>query len=226
MRHTMRSTTGLATMLCMGLACAAAQAAEFATVVSSTPVTASLPMPRQVCSEGQQLVQQRPSGAGALLGAIAGGVIGHNVGGGFGRAAATGLGAVAGSLIGDQVEANANPAYELPVRRCQVVNSYENRVVGYDVVYDYAGQRYSTRMARDPGAQLAVSVQPADAAGASLPVPAYAEPVPETVAPAYQPVPRTVYYAPVPPVVYVAPAIGFGLGYYGGYYGGYRGRHW
>ena len=216
--------TALAALL--GAACfgGAAQAAEFAAVVSSTPVNASVPVPRQVCSDGQQLVQQRPSGAGAVIGAIAGGVIGHNLGYGVGQVAATGFGALTGAVIGGQVEANATPPVEVPVRRCQTVSTYENRVVGYDVVYDYAGQRYSTRMARDPGAQLAVSVQPVNPT-ASLPVPADAEPAVEAAPPParyYQTVPRPVYYEPAPPVVYVAPMVNLGFGYYGGY----RGRHW
>jgi uncharacterized protein YcfJ len=202
-----------------------AHAAEFAKVVSSTPVTASVPVARQLCSDSQQLVQQRPSGAGAVIGAIAGGVIGHNLANGFGRAAATGLGVVAGSVVGDQVEAANTPLAEVPVRRCQTVSSYETRVVGYDVMYEYAGQRYSTRMARDPGTQLAVNVQPADSGG--LPAPADAgrdgTPVPATPAPQtvyYAPAPQTVYYAPAP--VYVTPAISFGFGYYGGYRGHWR----
>jgi uncharacterized protein YcfJ len=209
----------------------AAHAAELATVVSSTPVIVSVLVPRQQCSDGQQLVQQRPSGAGALLGAIAGGVIGHNVGNGFGRAAATGIGAMTGAVVGDQVEAANSPVTEVPVRRCQTVSSYENRTVGYDVVYDYAGQRYSTRMARDPGRQLAVNVQPAESGGGlpapldagqdGTPVPAYAAP-PQTVY--YAPAPQTVYYAPAPyySPYYVMPAISFGFGYYGGYHRG----HW
>ena len=209
-----------------------AQSAEVASVVSSTPVTVSVPVARQSCSDTQQLVQPQPSGAGAVIGAIAGGVIGHNVGGGFGRAAATGLGVVAGSVIGNQVEANANPPVEVPVRRCRTVNGYENRVVGYDVMYEYAGQRYSTRMARDPGAQLAVSVQPALADGASVPAPVFNDPAPpqtvyydEPQRPAYYAPYYAPYYSPyyVGPSVYVAPVIGFGFGYYGGYRGG---RHW
>src|ERR1700733_11652061 len=68
----------------------------YATVISSTPVTANVPVPRQQCTEGSQYVQQAPSGAGALIGAVAGGLLGNTVGGGFGRAAATGIGAVAG----------------------------------------------------------------------------------------------------------------------------------
>ena len=215
----------------IGAACAV-QAAEMATVISSTPVTASIAVPRQVCTDGQQIVQQRPSGAGAVIGAIAGGVIGHNLGNGFGRAAATGIGAVTGAVIGDQVEAANSPVSEVPVRRCQTVSSVEQRVVGYDVMYEYAGQRYSTRMARDPGRQFAVSVQPAESG--TLPSPVYqpqeGTPVPSntTAAPVYyETAPQPAYYYSPAPAVYVAPAFGFGLGYYGGYYGGYRGhRHW
>lgn len=219
----------------------AAQAADVATVVSSTPVTASVAVPRQVCSDGQQLVQQRPSGAGALIGAIAGGVIGHNLGNGFGRAATTGLGAVTGAIVGDQVESANTPVAEVPVRRCQTVSSVEQRVVGYDVIYDYAGQRYSTRMQRDPGRQMAVNVQPADGSGLPAPLDDRAQqvgtPVPSTLPAAPQPVyvppqqpvyaqPDTVYYAPQPvyygpPPIYVAPV--FGFGYYG-YRGHYRWR--
>ena len=82
-----------------------------------------------------------------------------------------------------------------------------------DVMYEYAGQRYSTRMARDPGTQLAVNVQPADsgalptpadAARDSTPVPAYTTSQPVYY---YTPAPQPVYYVPAP--VYVAPAISF-----------------
>lgn len=213
-----------------------AHAAATATVVSSTPVVVSVAVPRQVCSDGTQLVQPRPSGAGAVIGAIAGGVIGHQFGGGFGRAAATGVGAVTGAIVGDQVEAANAPVTEVPVRRCQTTSAVEQRVVGYDVVYEYAGQRYSTRMARDPGRQLAVNVQPADG---SLPAPIDAGQIGTPVPPATTSAPQPIYsatspvyydYAPAPAYyvapspVLVAPAIGFGFGYYGGGY--YRHRHW
>jgi len=205
----------------------AARAAEYATVISSTPVTATVSVPRQVCSDSQEVVQQRPSGAGAVIGAIAGGVLGHTVGGGFGQAAATGLGVVAGAAVGNQVEANSTPPMELPVRRCQTVSSREGRIVGYDVMYEYGGQRYSTRMTSDPGKQLAVTVQPADAGGASVPVPAASEQAAQAAPPQtviYQQVPAPVYYNPYPAPYYMGPVIGLGFGYYGGY-GGYRG-HW
>src|SRR6266568_9382030 len=67
MRHNTHRTVALTAFLAAGFGgMTAARAAEFATVVSSTPVLASVPVARQVCSDGQQLVQQRPSGAGAL----------------------------------------------------------------------------------------------------------------------------------------------------------------
>jgi uncharacterized protein YcfJ len=214
-----------------------ASAAEYANVISATPVTGSVPVPRQACADTERVVQQPTSGAGALVGAIVGGVIGHQFGGGFGRAAATGVGVVAGSAIGNQAEANGNPATAVPVRSCSTVMQYENRIIGYDVVYEYNGQRYTTRTAGDPGPHLAIDVRPngdtpLDRAGppqnyadASAP-PAYADPgyagaPPAYYAPAYAPSPY--YYAPAP--YYVGPTIGIGLfggyGYRHGYY-----RHW
>jgi uncharacterized protein YcfJ len=245
MNTTTARKTGLAAAAALALlgASAAASAAEYATVVSSTPVTGSVAVPRQDCIQGEQIVQQAPSGAGALLGAIAGGVVGNQFGHGFGRAAATGLGAVAGSAIGNNVEANANPPTAVPVQRCRTVQSRENRIVGYDVVYEYHGQRYSTRLPQDPGARLAVDVRPA-AANAPLDrlgpadtygavPPAYAEtaPIVEDAAPVYYTYggPRGYYYgAPVvyPAPYYMGPVIGFGIGYWAGH-SWHRGhRHW
>jgi uncharacterized protein YcfJ len=233
MRQALRPLLAAAAVGAAGAA-PAAFAADYATVISSTPVTASVPVRQQMCSDSQQIVQPAPSGAGAVIGAIAGGVLGNSVGGGFGRAAATGIGAVAGSVIGNQIEADGQPATAVPVRRCQTATRYENRVVGYDVMYEYAGQRYSTRMARDPGQRFAVSVQPADANGTALPAPLVSTPVPTYDAPVtaaeappqpvyYDPLPPPVYYYPAAPYYYGAPAISFGFGYYGGWRGG---RHW
>ncbi len=233
MRHTLRPFLAAAAVGAAGAA-PAVLAADDATVVSSTPVFAAMAVPRQTCADSQQIVQRAPSGAGALIGAIAGGVLGHHLGSGFGRAAATGLGAVAGSVIGNQIEADGQPATAVPVRRCQTVTRHEERVVGYDVMYEVAGQRYSTRMARDPGARLAVSMQPAEANGGMVPAPVapgrtsgYDEPVDTAEAaprPAYHdPLPPPVYdypAAPYSPYYYAAPTISFGIGYIGGWRGG------
>lgn len=215
----------------------ASQAADYATVVSSTPVVVSVPVARRQCADEQQLVQPRQTGAGAVLGAIVGGVIGHNVGAGMGRAAATGVGVVAGAVLGDQVEANAAQPYASTVRNCRSVSTLEQRTVGYDVQYDYAGQRYSTRLPRDPGPRMAVDVRPAVNAGNEPAAPVYDMPAqPGSTAPDYyQPVPAR--SRAVAPVVYynepyaqpyygtyIVPSISLGFGYYGGYRGGRHGH--
>lgn len=201
-------------LLAAGLlaACGAALATEFGTVISSTPVTAQVAVPQQQCSEQLALVQPRTSGGGALLGAIVGGVVGNSVGGGFGRAAATGLGVVAGSVIGDRTEAANTPPAEVPVRSCQTVTGYENRFLGYDVVYEYNGQRYSTRLAQDPGARIAmnVSVSPA---GGTVPATVAAPPAVYAPPPVYAPYPYS-YYGYPGAAGAVVPSISVGVGGY------------
>jgi uncharacterized protein YcfJ len=256
MKTMIRTGTAAAAFTALLGAAASAGAAEYATVVSATPVNGSVAVPRQDCVEGEQVIQQQPSGAGALIGAIAGGVIGNQFGHGFGRAAATGAGVVAGSAIGNNVEANANPPVAVPVRRCRTVSAYESRVLGYDVVYEYNGQRYTTRLPRDPGPRLAIDIRPTAAAPldrvgpprtyGAVP-PAYAEAAPSysDSPPAYYddaPVYPAGYYAAAPYYVgpsyaspyYVGPAIGLGIGYWIGstWHRGYRrgyyggGRRW
>jgi uncharacterized protein YcfJ len=212
----------------------AARAAEYAMVISANPVTGSVPVPRQECVDGERIVQQQPTGAGAVVGAIVGGVIGNQFGAGAGRAAATGLGIVAGSALGNQAEVNSNAATAVPVRNCRTVSRYENHVVGYDVVYEYNGQRYTTRTASDPGPRLAIDVRPSgdappDRAGppatySDAPPPGYGYGGPAYVqaAPVYY-APAPYYYAPAP--YYWGPAIGIGIGFGGyGWHHGYR--HW
>lgn len=53
---------------------------------------------------GYVQVSQRPSGGGALLGAVIGGVVGNRFGAGTGRALATGIGAVGGAVVGNAIE--------------------------------------------------------------------------------------------------------------------------
>ena len=196
--------------------CNAAQATEYGTVISSVAVTAQVAVPQQQCTEQQATVPQRTSGGGALLGALVGGVVGHNIGDGFGRAAATGLGAVVGSAIGDRTEAANTPAVQVPVRTCQTVTQYHNQTVGYDVTYEYRGQRYSARLAQDPGERIALNVSVAPA-GAPAPT---AQPLATAPAVIYAPSPVYGYYADPGPVVTIAPRLVYG-GYWRHGYGGY-----
>lgn len=145
-----------------------------ARVVSATPVIGQVAVPRKVCFDEMRQEPPRSSGAGALLGAIAGGAVGNAVGKGGGRALATGLGIFGGAILGDHVQNDGRQGTTRTVRRCEQQSSYENRVVAYNVVYEYAGQRYTTQMQEEPGRTipLEVSLQPGQRAQA----PVYVQP--------------------------------------------------
>lgn len=136
-----------------------ANAQERARVLSATPIVQQVGVPRQVCGVETVHTGPRTSGGGALLGAIAGGAAGNAIGGGSGRAAATALGVIGGAVLGNHIEGNGRPEYE-NVQRCTTETFYENRTVGYNVTYEYAGRQYTTRTQTDPGAWISVSVQP------------------------------------------------------------------
>jgi uncharacterized protein YcfJ len=216
-----QSTATRRAVQAMGVAAALlagnAMATEYGTVVSKTAVYNQVSVPVQQCVQQDQVSRAPASGAGALIGALIGGGAGNLIGHGSGRALATGAGVLAGAITGNNVEANAEPSMVTPVQQCHVVQRLENHLVGYDVVYDYNGQRYSTRLASDPGdhVPLNVSVTPAAA-------PMQAMPMAYTPATVVQPV--VVESAPV--VVqrpWVAP---IGLSVDAGWGGGWGGHHW
>lgn len=104
---------------------------------------------------------------GAIVGGLAGGVLGHQVGGGRGKDAATALGVVLGAIAGDQLQNRdprgqyGNVQYETAqreVQRCRTVYDTQTRITGYRVVYDYRGQNYTTFMRSNPGHSLPVRV--------------------------------------------------------------------
>lgn len=70
--------------------------------------------------ESVRTIKQRAqgSGLGAAGGAVLGGLLGNQVGGGTGRTIATAAGAIGGAVVGNQVEGNmkATTTYEIRVR--------------------------------------------------------------------------------------------------------------
>ena len=246
--------TTLASSLAMLAALSASPASAMdilARVISSTPVAQQVAVPRQVCNNQQVITQAPKSGAGALVGALAGGVLGNAVGGGGGRAAATVLGAFGGAIVGNNVEGGNQQLQN--VQQCSTQTFYENRTGYYNVEYEYQGARYTTQMANDPGGYVRLQVTPVGA----LPTPAQTYPGGQPYQPvqSFQPAPivqAPVYYQPeiVQQPVYVQPAaypmyapqtyyapsyyaqpyapIGLSLnfGYSRGYGGGHRGGHW
>ncbi|WP_198972198.1 glycine zipper 2TM domain-containing protein [Xylophilus sp. ASV27] len=231
--------------LAAGSAAAQTGPREMGRVINTTPVVQQVAVPQQYCGTQPVVTQAPPSGAGAVLGAVAGGVLGNAIGHGSGRAAATALGVFGGAVMGNQVEANGSTRVQ-NVQNCVTQTNYENRTVGYDVTYEYAGRQYTTRMASDPGQWVPVQVgavspdsyqapQPvASAPGNSL-QPAYVEPGVVVSSPRYYAAPPVVYSPPVVyappayPAYYGAPAVApiglsLNLGYSRGWGGGYH--HW
>jgi uncharacterized protein YcfJ len=215
MKNTQAIVRTAIAMPVLALAAGAALAQEVGLVISATPVTQQVGVPRQVCTTEPVAVQAPKSGAGALLGAVVGGAIGNAVGSGSGRAAATMLGVIGGSVVGDRVEGQG-PTYVENVRHCQISTVYENRVVAYNVVYEYAGKRYAVQMPHNPGATVELQLT---AVGGSAPMteqaqnPIYAQPV--YLLPSGPDISSPVYPAHYAPLYYPPVAIQFGIGYWG-----------
>ena len=94
------------------------------TTVKSKPVQVAAAEPKWCgnCGniESVRAIKQRAegSGLGAAGGAVIGGLLGNQIGGGTGRQLATVAGAVGGAVVGNQVEGNmkATTSYEIRVR--------------------------------------------------------------------------------------------------------------
>jgi uncharacterized protein YcfJ len=135
------------------------QAQEVGRVISSTPIIQQVAVPRQVCNNEQVVTQGQKSGAGAAMGAIAGGAIGNSMGQGSGRAAATMLGLFGGAILGDKVEGAGAPEVR-NVQNCSQQMFYENRTMAYNVVYEFAGKQYTVQMPSDPGPTVRLQITP------------------------------------------------------------------
>ncbi len=104
--------------------------------------------------------QQATSGNGnqagrALLGAVIGGVIGHQIGGGTGRDLATAGGALTGAVIGARSGRDGDVGPAQDVRRCTSVPS---TVPAYwDVSYSFQGVQHQIQMSSAPGQTISVN---------------------------------------------------------------------
>ena len=160
-------TLALSLMAGLGMSLTA-QAQEVGNVLSRTPVYQQVAVPRQVCTQTQVSVPGQTSGAGALMGAVAGGAIGNGVGKGEGRALATMIGVIGGALAGDKVE-GPQAAQTQTHQTCTTQQVYENRLMGYNVVYEFAGKQYTVQLPKDPGPTIKLQITPISAAPLEAP---------------------------------------------------------
>lgn len=137
----------------------AVQAQEVGQVITRTPLYQQVTVPRQVCTQTQVTTPGQTSGAGAAMGAIAGGAIGNAMGKGEGRAIATMIGVIGGAIAGDKVEGPAS-AQTQTQQTCTTQQVYENRLMGYNVVYEFNGKQYTVQWPKDPGPTIKLQITP------------------------------------------------------------------
>lgn len=102
-----------------------------------------------------------------IAGGVIGAVLGSKVGGGSGRYATSAIGSMIGGMAGREIYESNNRYRNTERGRVTVCepdssgNGYysgNGSVTDYDVTYEYAGQRYTTRMDHHPGDRLRVRV--------------------------------------------------------------------
>lgn len=128
-----------------------------------TSVRAVLGRQEQRCwVEREQVVQEQRGDVNvgaAIAGAVLGGVLGHQVGGGRGKDIATAGGAVAGAALGANLGRDGGqPTSTRNVQRCTSVPS-QTRPDYWDVTYDFRGQEHHIQMAAPPGPTVIVNRQ-------------------------------------------------------------------
>ena len=115
--------------------------------------------PEQRCWVEREQVPQGQSqlnAPGAVLCALLGGVLGHQVGGGSGKDIATAAGAIGGAVLGSRAGNNA-PATQ-DVQRCQQMPS-QAQPDYWDVTYTFKGEEHRIQMAAPPGRTITVNAR-------------------------------------------------------------------
>ena len=141
---------------------AAMAGTKYAKVVSVDPIRNTVNNPRQVCKDEVVSHTAPPRDqhqiAGTAIGAVAGGLLGHMVGGGKGNTLATVAGAVGGGYAGNRIEASRQQGQvsSSVERHCSTANSSSTKIVGYDVRYEFNGVTRTVRMDHDPGDRVQV----------------------------------------------------------------------
>lgn len=134
----------------------------YAEVLNVTEATTTVQVPREVCEDvavtRQKPVKDEKRIVGTVAGALIGGVLGNQVGGGSGKKIATVAGAAAGGYAGNKVQQNmqANDTYTDVEQRCRTVTESKAKVIGYDVSYRLGDETGSVRMDHRPGERIPV----------------------------------------------------------------------
>lgn len=162
-----------ATALTIGLSLSGASVAstQYAKVISVEPLYEQriMPLERTVCEEQPVLVRHhvraKPNSATpTIVGAIIGGVVGSQFGGGSGQKVATVAGAVLGGSIGRDASRSNAPTHQKTTlqQHCHIERQSTTQRVhsGYRVTYEYGGRLFRTQTRHHPGSRLLIQDVP------------------------------------------------------------------
>ena len=141
---------------------------DYATVLQSEPVyrTITVTEEEQQCYE-QEVVYQQPiskNSGNPLVGGILGAAVGHALGH---RSRHRKGAAIAGAVVGASIASSNSVANNRGIKetrrienRCKMIpiSWEEERLVGYDVLYNYNGKKFETRLPYKPNNQLKIRV--------------------------------------------------------------------
>jgi uncharacterized protein YcfJ len=135
---------------------------KVAEVVAVKEVMETVTTPREQCEnvavQRQAPVKDENRLLGSVGGAVIGGVLGNQIGGGSGKKVATVAGAAAGGYAGNQVQKNMQEkdVQTTTEQRCKTVQEKSKKLVGYDVSYRLNGKDGVVRTSFRPGATLPI----------------------------------------------------------------------
>jgi uncharacterized protein YcfJ len=125
-----------------------------------TAVRAVYGRPEQRCwVERERVASGEANVPAAIAGAVIGGILGHQVGGGRGQDLATAGGAVAGAALGANYgRDDRGTTFTRDVRRCEQIQG-SSRPEYWDVTYRFRGVDRYVQLTRAPGRTITVNAQ-------------------------------------------------------------------
>ena len=138
------------------------EASRGAEVVSVKAVSRTVSTPRQECHDEQvthtKPVKDKDRLLGTGVGAVVGGLLGNQVGGGSGKVLATVAGAAAGGYAGNRIQEKVQQGntYTATEQRCTTVYDRSEAPNGYEVEYVLDGKKHRVHMSHDPGKRIPV----------------------------------------------------------------------
>jgi uncharacterized protein YcfJ len=135
---------------------------QSAEVLNVEPLTRTVRIPRQVCSDvivsHESATTDPKRVTGTLIGAVAGGVLGNQIGNGSGQTVATAAGAAAGGYAGNKIQKHMQDenTSQTVEQRCRTVYDSVDKADGYKVLYRLDGEERTVKLDYDPGRSIPV----------------------------------------------------------------------